>query len=456
VGPSGSRTSTSDKSNVGLSVSTAVLLPLHAIHLSPDEGASLPDQLSIGVEAAVVDAPIITPTHPEALQVAVRAAVADVCGVVQPALPTPSPAAIPSIPSATATPLPLPILPASSVSVSNIAAPIPPIPTFPLRVVSERVRGIAFQLWPAAKVMSQFVLDRQTDPTVVTPIEPRMMREMTSRRADGEAASSVAVAPLVDATADAQVAPLPATATPPSLHAPTLLSIRPSPIPPAPSTSSFSPPPLFWPGKSVLELGAGCGLVGMLACTLGAHVTLTDMASVVDHMQMNIEANFGRLDGKDLPVPQSIGDDTPLPSLIQPFLPMLRRRIRAAALEWGKDPLPEDIAKEKYDVILLSDCVYWEELFVPLVSTLRLLSTPSTDVFLCQTPRRPKVEKRLFKMASKYFHIHLIRQVAAVEQCGEKKDVKLYALKLLEKKVSMSSVAKPKSKSAASTSAAAE
>ncbi|QBM87228.1 Lysine methyltransferase [Metschnikowia aff. pulcherrima] len=42
---------------------------------------------------------------------------------------------------------------------------------------------------------------------------------------------------------------------------------------------------------SVLELGAGTGLVGMVACYLGHHTTLTDLAEIVPNLRDNIELN---------------------------------------------------------------------------------------------------------------------------------------------------------------------
>ena len=56
----------------------------------------------------------------------------------------------------------------------------------------------------------------------------------------------------------------------------------------------------------MLELGAGCGLVGMLGATLGAHVTLTDRANVVQHIQANTDLNLSDQGEAALPLHRAL------------------------------------------------------------------------------------------------------------------------------------------------------
>ncbi|POI24517.1 hypothetical protein CIB84_011733 [Bambusicola thoracicus] len=88
-----------------------------------------------------------------------------------------------------------------------------------------------------------------------------------------------------------------------------------------------------WPlsRRAVLELGAGTGAVGIMAATLGADVTLTDLQELQELLAVNIENNRHLVTGS----------------------------VRAEVLKWGEDvsefrPPP--------DYILMADCIYYEEL----------------------------------------------------------------------------------------------
>jgi predicted nicotinamide N-methyase len=66
-------------------------------------------------------------------------------------------------------------------------------------------------------------------------------------------------------------------------------------------------------GLRVLELGAGCGLVGMALADAGARVVSTDLPSVVEHLKANVAANpplAGAGKGGSITVlPYAWGDD---------------------------------------------------------------------------------------------------------------------------------------------------
>ncbi|KAJ7990723.1 hypothetical protein DPEC_G00289870 [Dallia pectoralis] len=140
-------------------------------------------------------------------------------------------------------------------------------------------------------------------------------------------------------------------------------------------TETFVDPDLgvnMWANKTVLELGSGTGVVGLMAACLGAQVTVTDLEDLQTLLQVNIEDNQERI---------SSGS------------------ITAKVLKWGENhseflPYP--------DYILMADCIYYEQSVKPLVGTLKSLVGPETCVICCYEQRtvgiNPKVEKQFFEL----------------------------------------------------------
>nr|XP_020446511.1 protein-lysine methyltransferase METTL21D [Monopterus albus] len=132
-----------------------------------------------------------------------------------------------------------------------------------------------------------------------------------------------------------------------------------------------------WAGRRVVELGAGTGVVGLMAATLGAQVTVTDLEDLQTLLKVNIQENQTLI---------SSGSVT------------------AKILKWGED-VSEFMPPPHY--ILMADCIYYEQSVVPLVDSLKLLSGPETCIICCYEERtegvNPKVERRFFELLQQSF-----------------------------------------------------
>ncbi|KDQ06252.1 hypothetical protein BOTBODRAFT_60705 [Botryobasidium botryosum FD-172 SS1] len=123
--------------------------------------------------------------------------------------------------------------------------------------------------------------------------------------------------------------------------------------------------------KTVVELGSGTGLVGLVAGLLEANVCITDQQQLLDLMLVNVALNN------------------------------LSHNVTALELNWG-EPLPLDLPAQP-DLILAADCVYFEPAFPLLVQTLSYLCTSSTtEVLFCYKKRR-KADRRFFALLKKKF-----------------------------------------------------
>ncbi|KAM6447327.1 protein-lysine methyltransferase METTL21C isoform 2-T2 [Liasis olivaceus] len=104
--------------------------------------------------------------------------------------------------------------------------------------------------------------------------------------------------------------------------------------------------------KKVLEIGAGTGLLSIVASILGAFVTATDLPEVLENLEFNITRNVRNLDVHK---------------------PEIRK------LVWGEN-LPEDFPKttHHYDYILATDVVYHHTALDSLLATMHYLCQPGT------------------------------------------------------------------------------
>uniref|UniRef100_A0A8D0GJ55 Protein N-lysine methyltransferase METTL21A n=1 Tax=Sphenodon punctatus TaxID=8508 RepID=A0A8D0GJ55_SPHPU len=129
-------------------------------------------------------------------------------------------------------------------------------------------------------------------------------------------------------------------------------------------------------GHSVIELGAGTGLLGIVATLLGAHVTITDREAALAFLESNVQAN--------------------LPPDLQP-------KAVVKELTWGRDLM--NFSPGDFDFILGADIIYLEETFVDLLWTLEHLCSEHTVILLSCRIRYER-DQNFLKMLKGQFSVH--------------------------------------------------
>lgn len=128
-------------------------------------------------------------------------------------------------------------------------------------------------------------------------------------------------------------------------------------------------------GKSVLELGAGCGQGGIAASLVGAKAVLaTDIEEVIQHLQYNVERNSAAASNVSTALLHWEG------AVPQPLRGLDRTVERVASREEFDDLIrasppswPPAVLEHRWDVVMCADCCYGEDSVVALTCTLQAL-----------------------------------------------------------------------------------
>ncbi|XP_010642858.1 EEF1A lysine methyltransferase 3 isoform X3 [Fukomys damarensis] len=132
-------------------------------------------------------------------------------------------------------------------------------------------------------------------------------------------------------------------------------------------------------GKKVIELGAGTGIVGILAALQGGDVTITDLPLALEQIQGNVQAN----------VPAG-------------------GRAQVRALSWGID---QHVFPGDYDLVLGADIVYLEPTFPLLLGTLQHLCGPHGTIYLASKMREEHGTENFFQhLLPQHFQLELAQR----------------------------------------------
>eukprot|EP01111_Echinosteliopsis_oligospora_P019537 TRINITY_DN949_c0_g1_i1.p1 TRINITY_DN949_c0_g1~~TRINITY_DN949_c0_g1_i1.p1 ORF type:complete len:204 (+),score=34.27 TRINITY_DN949_c0_g1_i1:81-692(+) len=155
-----------------------------------------------------------------------------------------------------------------------------------------------------------------------------------------------------------------------------------------------------FPGKRVLELGAGCGLPSLYLGTVGADCTMTDLNSVIYLLNSNTQLNS---------------------HLFNPH------PVKVVEYGWGTDA---SFLNPPYDIVIGCDVVFKLDLIEPLISSLLQVTTSSSSIFISIEIRDPSVCNVFFQELEKHFQVSKIPK-SRLDPIDKAEPVSVFSLKRL-------------------------
>jgi len=179
-----------------------------------------------------------------------------------------------------------------------------------------------------------------------------------------------------------------------------------------------------FPLARTLEIGSGCGLLGLVLATipLSSTVILTETSGPLKKLSQNVReynAKVGSSNSKQ--THESNGC----------------QRLRATKLCWNnfeKDILreKEDLLPHSFDTIVGTDVVFSIDLVIPMLKTLVRMSHSKTKIYLCLQERCKDAHAKLMEEAPRFFKVKdYTERASRMEGCewGSYMDCKLFRLK---------------------------
>ncbi|XP_078676462.1 protein N-lysine methyltransferase METTL21A-like [Branchiostoma floridae x Branchiostoma belcheri] len=139
---------------------------------------------------------------------------------------------------------------------------------------------------------------------------------------------------------------------------------------------------IFLEDKKVIELGAGTGLVGIVASLLGADVTITDLPDILPCTAENVTSNT--MDGQ---------------RCICKYQPKVR------PLTWGKNLAAFPAHGVHYDYVIGIEVVYIEEVFEDLIKTIKYLSDKDTRILIGYQIRVKERDSKFVRLFKEHFRV---------------------------------------------------